>query len=126
MLYQNRLYMPSIPEIKLLILNEVHKSPYSGHLGYQKMITMLRKEYFWPNMKNTVAKYIARCIECQQVKAKNQHPACLLQPLPIPNWKWEFISLDFTIGLPKNKCFNNGSCGKSKQENTLYTYKNNS
>ena len=29
MLYKNRHYVPNIPEIKLLILNEVHKSPYS-------------------------------------------------------------------------------------------------
>ena len=52
MLYKNRLYVPNIPEIKLLILNEVHKSTYSGHPGYQKMIAMLRRDYFWPNMKN--------------------------------------------------------------------------
>ena len=64
---------------------------------------MLRKEYFWPNMKNAVAQILARCIECQQVKPKHQHLAGLLQPLPIPNWKWEVISLDFIIGLPKNK-----------------------
>ena len=43
MLYKNGLYVPNIPEIKRLILNEVHKIPYFGHLGYQKMITMLRK-----------------------------------------------------------------------------------
>ena len=36
----------------------------------------------------------------QQVKAKHQHPAGLLQPFPIPEWKWEVISLDFIIGLP--------------------------
>ena len=63
-LYKNRLYVPNIPEIKLLILNEVHKSPYSRHLGYQKMMMMLRKYYFWPNMKNEVVEYIARCIKC--------------------------------------------------------------
>ena len=68
-----------------MILNEVHKSPYFGHPSYQKMITMLRKDYFWPNMKNEVAEYIARCIECQQVKVEDQHSAGILQPLPIPN-----------------------------------------
>ena len=74
MLYKNRLYVPNTSKIKLLILNEVHKSPYSGHLRYQKMITMLRKEYFWPNMKNRVVEYIDRCIEFQQVKVEHQHP----------------------------------------------------
>ena len=54
-------------------------------------------------MKNKLAKYISRCIECQQVKAKHQHLAGRLQPLPIPNWKWEVILLDFITGLPKNK-----------------------
>ena len=40
-LYKNRLYIPNVPKIKLLILNEIHKTPYSGRAGYQKTITML-------------------------------------------------------------------------------------
>ena len=43
-----------------------------------------------------------RCQYCQQVKAEHQHPADLLQPLPVPEWKWETISLDFITGFPKN------------------------
>jgi ribosomal protein L21E len=53
-------------------------------------------------MKREVAEYLARCLECQLVKAEHQHPAGLLQPLPIPEWKWEIISLDFITGLPRN------------------------
>ena len=49
------MYVPNVPKFKLLILDEIHKTPYSGHPGYQKNITMLRKEYFWPNMKTEVA-----------------------------------------------------------------------
>ena len=37
------------------------------------------------------------------MKVENQHPAGLLQPLPIPEWKWEIISLDFIQGFPKTK-----------------------
>ena len=66
------------------------------------MITMIRKDLFWPNMKKEVAEYLARYIECQQVKAEHQHLAGLLQPLLIPEWKWEIISMDFITGLPKN------------------------
>ena len=54
-------------------------------------------------MKTEVADYIARCLECQQVKTEHQHPASLLQPLPILSWKWEVISLDFITGLPRNQ-----------------------
>jgi hypothetical protein len=43
LMYKNRLYVPESNEIKLLILYELHKKPYSGHPGYQKLITMLRK-----------------------------------------------------------------------------------
>eukprot|EP00253_Pinus_taeda_P016910 PITA_16910 len=54
-------------------------------------------------MKKHVAEYLARCLECQQIKTEHQHPAGLLQPLPIPEWKWEIISMDFITGLPKTK-----------------------
>ena len=64
---------------------------------------MLIKQYFWPNMNNEVAKFLARCIECQQVKVEHQHSAGLLQPLPIPNWKWEVINFDFVTRLLKNQ-----------------------
>ena len=67
---------------------------------------MLRKEYFWPIMKTKLAEYIARCFECQQVKTEHQHPAGLLQPLPISSWKWEIISLNFVTGLPGNQSLN--------------------
>ena len=76
-------------------------------------------------MKNKVPEYIARCIEYQQVKAEHQHSVGLLQPLPIQNWKWEVISLDFITSLHlkiKKKRFNNGSSGQTKQGRTLYTY----
>ena len=42
--YKNRLYIPNVSKVKLFILNEIHKSPYSGHPGYQKTITMLWKD----------------------------------------------------------------------------------
>jgi hypothetical protein len=51
-------------------------------------------------MKRVVAEYVALCDNCQRVKAKRQIPAGLLQPLKIPQWKWEEISMDFIVRLP--------------------------
>eukprot|EP00253_Pinus_taeda_P008909 PITA_08909 len=67
------------------------------------MITALQKEYYWLDLKKEVEGYLARCLECQQIKAEHQHPAGLFQPLPIPECKWETISRDFITGLPQSK-----------------------
>jgi hypothetical protein len=46
---------------------------------------------------------LARCQDCQQINVEHQHPTGLLQPLPVLEWKWETISLDFIIGLHKTQ-----------------------
>ena len=51
-------------------------------------------------MKREIARYVSECDTCQRVKAIHQKPAGLLQPLTIPKWKWEDISMDFIVGLP--------------------------
>jgi hypothetical protein len=40
---------------------------------------------------------------CSRVKAEHQKPAGLLQPLPIPDWKWDKVGMDFIMGLPRIK-----------------------
>lgn len=51
-------------------------------------------------MKADVARFVATCLTCQQVKAEHQRPGGSLQPLPIPGWKWETFTMDFMTGLP--------------------------
>jgi len=40
---------------------------------------------------------------CLQVKAEHQRPSGMLQPLEIPMWKWEMITMDFVVKLPKTR-----------------------
>ncbi|TYK19420.1 pol protein [Cucumis melo var. makuwa] len=42
-------------------------------------------------MKREVVDFISRCLVYQQVKAPRQRPAGLLQPLNVPEWKWERV-----------------------------------
>nr|GFD01508.1 putative reverse transcriptase [Tanacetum cinerariifolium] len=54
-------------------------------------------------MKRDVATFVSRCLICQQVKIKHQRASGLLQPLDIPVWKWDEISIDFVTGLPRTQ-----------------------
>jgi hypothetical protein len=76
---------------------------YVGHPGYQKTMEAVKSHYFWSSLKREIAKYIARCMECQKVKAEHRHPIGLLQPLPIPEWKWEVVTMDFITRFPRKR-----------------------
>jgi len=52
-------------------------------------------------MKIEIARYVAQCDTCQKVKAIHLKSTGELQPLPILAWKWDDISMDFIVGLPK-------------------------
>ncbi|KAI3744946.1 hypothetical protein L1987_58044 [Smallanthus sonchifolius] len=96
-----RMWMPRSGEFRLKILDEAHKSRYSIHPGTTKMYQDLRKDYWWPGMKFDIMKYIAKCLICLQVKAEHQKPYGRLQPLEIPEWKWEHLTMDLITKLPK-------------------------
>jgi hypothetical protein len=54
-------------------------------------------------MKRDIVEYVSLCDTYQWVKAEHQRPAGLLQPLKIPDRKWEEIRMDFIVGLPRTR-----------------------
>ncbi|KAL0551996.1 hypothetical protein IC582_011089 [Cucumis melo] len=101
LLFERCLCVPSDCAVKTELLSEAHSSPFSMHPGSTKMYQDLKRVYWWRNMKREVAEFVSKCLVCQQVKAPRQKPAGLLQPLSIPEWKWENVSMDFITGLPR-------------------------
>ena len=61
----------------------------------------LKQHFWWKSEQRDVAKFVSKCLVCQQVKAPRQKAAWLLQPLSIFEWKLENIAMDFIVGLPK-------------------------
>ena len=59
--------------------------------------------FYWPQMNNNVHNYVKSCNSCQRIKASQQVPGGLLQPLAIPSHPWEQVSMDFIVQLPKTK-----------------------
>jgi hypothetical protein len=58
-------------------------------------------------MKREIARFVAKCDVCRHVKAEHQRPTGTLQPLSIPEWKWDEIGMDFITGLPKTQSGSN-------------------
>ncbi|XP_061993237.1 uncharacterized protein LOC133711082, partial [Rosa rugosa] len=101
--FRGRLYVPSVDNLKEEVMREAHRSRYTIHPGGTKMYMDLRRQFWWYGMKRDVAEHVSKCLTCQRVKAEHQRPAGMLQPLPIPVWKWEDISMDFVTGLPRSR-----------------------
>ena len=84
-------------------MNEAHNSLLSIHPGSTKMYHDLKQSYWWTRMKREIAQFVNECDVCRRVKAEHQRPAGLLQPLAIPEWKFDHIEMDFVTGFPKSK-----------------------
>jgi hypothetical protein len=98
--FRERLVVPKREALKKKILDEAHASRYSIHLESTKMYHDLRQQFWWMRMKREAAHHVSECDTCQKVKADYMMPEGLLQPLSIPKWKWDDISMNFIVGLP--------------------------
>nr|GEZ14095.1 reverse transcriptase domain-containing protein [Tanacetum cinerariifolium] len=65
------------------------------------MYNDLKKLYWWPNMKADITTYISKCLTCSKVNVEQQKPSGLRVQPKIPQWKWEKITIDFIMKLPK-------------------------
>src|SRR4051812_32398754 len=101
--YKDRLCVPESEDLKQTILKEPHESLYTIHPRGTKMYQDMKRQFWWHGMKREIALFVAKCDTCQMVKAENQRPAGLLQPLKIPEWKWEEICMDFITRLPRSQ-----------------------
>ena len=95
-----RLAIPGNVELKRTILYEAHDTVTSGHLGIDKTLEQVTRNFYWPKMARNIRKYVKSCDECQRNKVVNQLPVGQLQPLEYPQQRWEQVTMDFIVSLP--------------------------
>jgi hypothetical protein len=100
---KHQLYVGQNTAIQTKITNAFHASALGGHSRVQTTYTKVKKLFYWPGLKRDVQSFVQQCLICQQAK----HELCkypgLLQPLPIPHYCWQDLSMDFVEGLPKSQ-----------------------
>lgn len=95
-----QIYVPVNKKIMTQILHEAHDIPIAGHVGMNKTLEKISRTFYWPKMHKHIQHYISTCMKCQENKPSNQLPMGLLQPLPIPDRRWQQITMDFIVQLP--------------------------
>nr|GEW77888.1 putative reverse transcriptase domain-containing protein [Tanacetum cinerariifolium] len=73
--FMDRIWVPLVRDVRMVILNKAHKSRYSVHPGMDKMYHDLRDMYWWPGMKRDIAIYVSKCLTCAKAKAEHQRPS---------------------------------------------------
>ena len=61
----------------------------------------LKEHFWWNGIKKDMADNVSKCLTCQKVKAEHRHSAGKLQPIELPEWKWDQITRDFVVGLSR-------------------------
>jgi hypothetical protein len=101
--FQRRLFVPKFKDEREHVMKEAHDTPLSIHPGSTKMYQDICQRYWWPNMKQDIARYVSECDICRRIKEEHQRPAGTLQPLDIPEWKWDKVQMDFITGFPRSQ-----------------------
>ena len=97
-----RIYVLNNQKIKKKILQENHDPVNIGYLGQQQIMDLIKRNYWWPGIKNDIKKYVQGCFKCQQNKVQYMKKARELHLLKIPEEPWQEISINIIGPLPKS------------------------
>ena len=109
-LSNGKVFVPDNSALKHAIFHEVHDAQYAGHVGITKTLERVARMFWWHTMRRDVEQYVKHCDTCQRNKPRNHKAHGHLQPLPVPGWRWESVSFDLIVKLPKTSRGNDSIC----------------
>nr|CAI5849390.1 unnamed protein product [Callosobruchus analis] len=90
-------------EERRALISAHHDPPIFGHLGVQKTYARLASKFYWPKMKEDVARYVRNCDICLKAKPIQQAPVGLmLGHGPTATRPFEVVSIDLVGPLPRS------------------------
>ena len=80
-----------------------HDSQVAGHMGMDKTIEMVDRNFYWPEMAKDIEDYVRSYEDCLKNKAPRHKRHGTLHPLELSYASWDSISMDFITQLPKSE-----------------------
>ncbi len=104
----DKVVVPRSAALRQRIIREHHDVPWAGHRGVTKTLELVSRLFWWDGMRKDVELYVKTCDLCQRNKTSTQAKPGLLQPLPVPEHRWQSVTVDLTVGLPQTKSGKDG------------------
>jgi transposase InsO family protein len=104
----DKVVVPKDAVLRQRAIREHHDVPWAGHRGVTKTLELVSRLFWWPGMRADVERYVKTCDLCQRNKVSTQAKPGLLQPLPVPEHRWQSVTVDLTVGLPRTKSGKDG------------------
>ena len=105
LLLDNRIYVLSASNLHTHVLRYNHDHILARYFGQNKTLELVRHRYSWPSLHADVQQFCKSCITCMQSKLQHHKPYRSLKELPISEWLWNSISIDFIEKLPLSSRF---------------------
>ena len=103
---KGKILVPLDFQLQHLIVTALHASLVGGHSGAFVTYQKVKQVFVWTRMKAMIKEFVANCQVCQQAKSERVKYPGLLQPLPVPEFAWQVITMDFIEGLPSSHSYN--------------------
>lgn len=100
---RNRLYVPE--SVRNMVISYFHDSMLGAHLGFHKTKNRIEREFYWPNMRPEVLKYVRECELCQRVKpARNTRVG--FHAAKVTERPWQRIYIDYVGPITRTRSGN--------------------
>jgi len=97
--FRGKIYMPRSPDLCRQIVALCHDTQIAGHPGRWKTLELVSQNYWWSQMSRYIGQYVSTCDLCLRTKPWRHSPVGKLQPLSIPDARWDTLSVDFVVEL---------------------------
>ena len=100
MLYRKgKIWLPRDEALKKMVFENEHDTMVACHMGMDKTLEMINRNFNWPRMAEDIADCVCSCDDCQRNKASRHKRHDTLHPLELSYSPWDSISMDFITHL---------------------------